>query len=271
MPSDLLSFTVPALRIVAPPPAMDPTATAASIMDALQACGLAHVERYAAPVRDFAAGKALLLAGLQGRGKTHLLRCLGVPVQHAAEDLVAGYGLDGIREWFAAWDGKPVCLDDIGAEPIATSFGAKDELMRAVAEHRIARQKARTFATTNLVGKEARIRYGDPTLSRLIGLAECHTIVGDDMRIKRASAPRPDYDAVSELARIACRMEAQCSGARPCSPCMRHVAQSLRSVFGVLRREGDAETRSDAVSRGIETAWAEIDAAGAENARGETP
>jgi hypothetical protein len=144
------------------------------------------------PIRAYLAGCGLLLSGPQGVGKTFFFRCAfkGAQafVQHCQEDVCA-WGFDGIREWFALCDGREILLDDFGAERTTVSFGQRDELMRLVVAHRAERQSGRTHVTTNLTAEQLSARYGDHTLSRILGMCRPFRIEGADRRLDWAKEP----------------------------------------------------------------------------------
>jgi len=273
MPSDQQSFAEAIARMRAKAlalpvaPSHEPTdAEVVSTLESLAGCGYVPSEQIVGMVRSFLAGDGLLLSGPTGAGKTHLLRAFGVPTQHANDNIIAQYGLDGVGEWFAFWDAKPVCLDDIGVEPLAAHFGAKDDLIIQIVGHRAERQPARTFATTNLTADEICARYGERTLSRLLGMCKPFKFAGADWRKRRPGRSVAGYDSLLAIAKTAALVEWRASGVRPASTCMRQVAETLRGAFGIVRRADGSDPRGDAVCRGIEAAWAEIDAAGGADA-----
>lgn len=136
------------------------------------------------PVRDFLAGYGLLLTGKTGIGKTFLMRCLGVRV--CITDEIADYGLRQIHLWHEQYDGFEVCIDDLGCERIVSEYGTKDDLLKAVIAHRSEKQRGRTHFTTNLSAEALAERYGDRTLSRIMGMCRTHRLEGAHRR-----EPRP--------------------------------------------------------------------------------
>ena len=132
------------------------------------------------PIRAYLSGYGLLLTGRPGVGKTFLMRCLGARLHPV--DGIAAYGLRGIGDWYSWTDGKDLCIDDLGAEPVIAEYGAKEDLMKLVIAHRAERQKGRTSVTTNLTSEEIAERYGDRTLSRLLGMCKAFKMIGTNKR-----------------------------------------------------------------------------------------
>jgi len=132
------------------------------------------------PIRDFLAGYALLLSGKAGVGKTFLVRSLGVRI-YTVDDVLS-YGLRRLRTFFDWTDGHNICIDDIGAEGVTHEYGAKDDVIKTVIAHREGRQDGLTHVTTNLDSTAIRERYGDRTLSRLLGMCKPHRMTGENRR-----------------------------------------------------------------------------------------
>jgi len=150
-------------------------------------------EQIVEPIRAFLAGYSLLLTGDAGLGKTFLMRCLRVR-SYAAENIV-DYGLSRIHQWYDWTDERDICIDDLGSERTVAEYGAKDDVLKAVIDHRIDHQTdrhdptnlkpprtGRTHVTTNLNAAQIASRYGDRTLSRLLGMCKPFTFTGKNMR-----------------------------------------------------------------------------------------
>ena len=137
---------------------------------------IAHIE----PIRTYLAGKGVALIGETGVGKTFLMQALGARIYLAAD--IASNGLRGLPQWFEWTDGHALCIDDLGAEHTVNEFGNKAEVMAQVIAHRLERQGGVTHVTSNLSAKQVAGRYGDRTLSRLLGMCTPHTLEGLDMR-----------------------------------------------------------------------------------------
>ena len=119
--------------------------------------------------------------GKAGVGKTFLMRCMGVRIYNADE--IVDYGLSRIHVWYEWTDGgAPICIDDVGSERIVTEYGAKDDVLKAVLAHREGSQQGITHVTTNLDADGIAARYGDRTLSRLLGMCKPFTLGGISQR-----------------------------------------------------------------------------------------
>jgi hypothetical protein len=131
----------------------------------------AYIERY-----------GIMLTGAAGTGKTMLMGILiGTRrIQHAQRD-IADCGIDGIAQWFEWRDDKTVCIDDLGAERVANSYGSKEDILRLVIERRAAGRKI-THVTTNLTSDQIRARYGDRILDRLLGMCKVFQMQGASKR-----------------------------------------------------------------------------------------
>jgi DNA replication protein DnaC len=136
-------------------------------------------------VRVILSGRGVMLSGFAGRGKTFLIRCMGIRIYDCKE--ICEYGLSRISSWYEWTDGHAVCIDDIGSEHVVSEYGSKDELVRAIVAHRSDHQRATTHVTTNLPSTDIVDRYGDRTLSRLVGMCVPFKITGDDWRMKRGN------------------------------------------------------------------------------------
>ena len=134
-------------------------------------------------IRAYLSGHALLLSGDPGVGKTFLMRCLHGRLRTAAE--IAGYGLAQLWMFYSWTDAYDIVIDDLGAEPMVSEYGAKEDVLKAVIAHREP-LKFRTHITTNLTAEQIAKRYGDRTLSRLIGMCRAFKLTGPDMRGKAA-------------------------------------------------------------------------------------
>ena len=132
------------------------------------------------PVRAYASGYGILLAGNAGIGKTFLMQCLRARLYTATS--IAEYGLAAIAKWFSWTDGHDVCIDDIGTESIVSEYGAKDDVLKRVIAHRAEQQRGRTSITTNLDAAAIKERYGDRTLSRILGMCKAFRMDGANRR-----------------------------------------------------------------------------------------
>jgi DNA replication protein DnaC len=147
-------------------------------------------EQIVEPVRAYLSGYGILLSGDAGIGKTMLMQCLGARLYHV--ERITAYGLTNIEAFYSWTDGAPICIDDLGAERTLTEYGNRDDLLKHVIDHRArgtyidehARMKpmGRTSVTTNLTGKQIRERYGDRTLSRLLGMCKSFPMKGANQR-----------------------------------------------------------------------------------------
>lgn len=132
------------------------------------------------PIRAYLSGYGLLLTGETGVGKTFLMRCLGARLRPVAG--ITAYGLRCIENWYSWTDGTDLCIDDLGAEPVLSEYGTKEDLMKLVIAHRAERQNGRTSVTTNFTAGEIAARYGDRTLSRLLGMCKAFALTGTNRR-----------------------------------------------------------------------------------------
>ncbi len=132
------------------------------------------------PIRDYMTGYGVLLSGPAGVGKTFLMQLLKGHLRPVSE--IMRYGLRDLHVWFDWTDGHEVCIDDLGAEPVTSEYGAKEDIMKLVITHRADRQSGRTSITTNLKADQIAQRYGDRTLSRILGMCKPHTIGGGNRR-----------------------------------------------------------------------------------------
>jgi len=137
-------------------------------------------EQIIEPIRAFLSGYGIILSGDAGLGKTFLMKCLGVRMY--AVNGIAEYGLRSIANWYEWTDGNDLCIDDLGAEAVTAEFGAKDDVLKIAIAHRSERQSGRTSITTNLSSEEIVERYGDRTLSRILGMCKPFHFDGANMR-----------------------------------------------------------------------------------------
>ena len=163
---------------VEPAPASD-EAVAAKIAE-LAAQGYRPSEQIVEAVRDYLTGYGILLTGKAGVGKTMLMTCLHSRLRNVEE--IVGYGLRHIGTWYEWTDGTDMTIDDLGAESTTVEYGAKEDLLKLVIAHRAERQRGRTCITTNLTAEEIAGRYGDRTLSRILGMCRPHAFDGDNAR-----------------------------------------------------------------------------------------
>jgi len=142
------------------------------------------------PIRAYLSGYGVLLSGEAGIGKTFLMKALGCRL-YRVED-IADYGLREISKWYEWTDGNNLCIDDLGAEGVVSEYGAKDDVMKMVIAHRAERQKGRTSITTNLDSDKIAERYGDRTLSRILGMCKPFRMEGISMRKPEQQAKESD-------------------------------------------------------------------------------
>ncbi len=127
--------------------------------------------------------RGLMLVGKAGCGKTMFFKC-GVwswPVVSAAHivdchKLCGGKFCDefeyrAFRAWDSEQDRMPLCIDDLGQEPIAVSFGQREEVLDAVLCKRYRWWQEHgwpeTCITSNLTIAELDKRYGRRVTDRL--------------------------------------------------------------------------------------------------------
>jgi len=180
-----------ALAKVTGTPVVKPLATdnaVALAITTLAAKGYRPSMQIVEPVRDYLSGYGVLLCGKAGVGKTFLMRCLGSRLRSVEE--ITGYGLRQIGVWYEWTDGTDLTIDDLGAEATLAEYGAKEDLLKLVIAHRAERQTGRTSITTNLSAPEIAKRYGDRTLSRILGMCRAHTMTGSNARKPRVHKNR---------------------------------------------------------------------------------
>ena len=140
-------------------------------------------EQIISPLRAYSSGYALLLSGDAGVGKTFLMRCLGVRLYVC--DTIIDYGIANLHKWYSWTDGNDLCIDDLGSERIVAEYGQKDDVLKAVISHRCdwqGRKHGKTHVTTNLTAEQIAARYGDRTLSRLLGMCKAFVLTGENRR-----------------------------------------------------------------------------------------
>jgi DNA replication protein DnaC len=183
MPETLQETIARLVKEMSTPKAEKPLVDDAQVqqrMVALASAGYIPSAQVTEAVRTYMSGYGVLLSGSVGIGKTFLMKSLGVRLYKA--DDIADYGLNRIHNWYEWTDGHELCIDDLGTERVVAEFGAKDDVMKAVIAHRCEGQKARTHFTTNLTGKQIAERYGDRTISRLLGMCKAFKFTGDSKR-----------------------------------------------------------------------------------------
>jgi len=165
-----------------PKPAATDEAVAMQI-ESLARLGYKPSEQIVEAVRDYLGGYGVLLSGPAGVGKTMLMCCLGSRIRHVEE--ITSYGLRQIGLWYEWTDGTDMTIDDLGAESTTAEYGAREDLLKLVIAHRAERQAGRTCLTTNLTAQEIADRYGDRTLSRILGMCRAHTFGGVNARVPK--------------------------------------------------------------------------------------
>lgn len=131
-------------------------------------------------IRAHMDGYGVLLTGPAGVGKTFLMKCLGVRIYTSTG--IASYGLRGLSDFHEATQKGPICIDDLGIESIVSEWGAKDDVLKTFIAYRAERVTARTYITTNLSSEEITDRYGDRTLSRIMGMCKAFKLTGTNRR-----------------------------------------------------------------------------------------
>lgn len=152
----------------------------ASAILRLGTMGYEPSEQIVETVRAYLSGYGVLLCGPAGVGKTFLMRCLGVRLRPV--DDVLRYGLRDIHNWYEWTDNTNLCIDDLGAEHVVSEYGAKEDLLKLVIAHRAEHQGGRTSITTNMTSDEIAARYGDRTLSRILGMCKPFKLTGGNRR-----------------------------------------------------------------------------------------
>lgn len=161
-----------------PPRASD--AQVAECITTLAEAGYRPSMQIVEAVRDYLTGYGVLLSGPAGVGKTMLMRLLGSRVR-GVDDIVS-YGLRQLHVWYEWTDNTDLTIDDLGADTTTAEYGAKEDLLKLVIAHRAERQRGRTCITTNLAAAEIADRYGDRTLSRILGMCRVHVFAGKNQR-----------------------------------------------------------------------------------------
>lgn len=124
-------------------------------------------------------GKWFIVMGNFGSGKTFLFQVLSEWIalynntrkkRHqvlSVHDLKSKYKQVG-DDAFSEWNGRNICIDDLGAESITKHFGEEEDIMRRFLEQRYnLRHKVTTDIITNLTMAELAERYGARVESRL--------------------------------------------------------------------------------------------------------
>jgi DNA replication protein DnaC len=140
--------------------------------------------------------RGLLLWGPAGLGKTHYLRTMLPAIRMAtAPDVVRfWHESDGALEvtlWKAWRYGEefdlqhPVCLDDLGQEPMSVSYGQREEFADRLLSRRyeaFKRNGVRTYVTTNLTPAALEARYGRRVTDRLAEMCAWVEFAGKSAR-----------------------------------------------------------------------------------------
>lgn len=156
-------------------------------------------------LKHSAATKGLCLSGQCGTGKTVALRLLAKWT--GAHYLTASLAVELYRANPQVWEETIVpalptyscgetywpdlVIDDLGAEPTAASYGQKSEAMAGLVDLRDAyyqKRGGRLHVATNLVQSEIEARYGQRTLSRLLGMCHWREWGGEDGRTAAVGA-----------------------------------------------------------------------------------
>lgn len=138
-------------------------------------------------VRAHLSGFGVLLTGAAGVGKTFLMRCMGVRL-YTANKIASEYGIRGLTDFHEGTRDLPICIDDLGIEATVSEWGAKDDVLKTLIAYRAERGKARTYVTTNLSSEGITDRYGDRTLSRIMGMCKAFKLTGTNRRAPQREA-----------------------------------------------------------------------------------
>lgn len=127
--------------------------------------------------------KGLLCSGTVGRGKS-VLCCKALPVilnrcLRLIANVIDAPDLNTQEVFNAAKKHAITVIDDIGIEPESYGVLKLNEIVKAAEDN-----GRLLIITTNLTGREIESRYGERTLSRLIGMCKCIRFQGEDMRRK---------------------------------------------------------------------------------------
>jgi DNA replication protein DnaC len=151
-------------------------------------------------------GKGLLFAGPTGVGKTHLTagilrrwaangrRCLFSTVPELLADLWVCRNDSGLQEAVMRLGRvEALFLDDLGAERKGSSWDREwaGEQVFKILNRRDLEKPALTVASTNYGTREQLVeRFGERTVSRLLGLCEWCPVDGPDYRVERGGQAR---------------------------------------------------------------------------------
>jgi hypothetical protein len=167
-------------------PRPEPTAAQiAAIVQRLARHGYEPSEAHLPIIADLLRGHGVLISGEAGRGKTFFFSALRFRIVTAEE--IISWGIAGLPRFHEQWDGDCLTIDDLGAERESVEWGARDDLIKSVIAHRAEKQNGRTHITTNLTAAMIRARYGDRTLSRILGMCKPHKLSGLDRRWQKAA------------------------------------------------------------------------------------
>lgn len=128
-------------------------------------------------------GKGLLCIGNCGRGKT-LMCCKIIPciTRYWANKLVYCYTANELGQRLKdAKAKKLLCIDDIGTEGVYNSYGNKVYAFPEIVDD-AERTGKLLLVTTNMSYDELKVRYGERTVDRLIGMCRVVPFDGDSLR-----------------------------------------------------------------------------------------
>lgn len=133
--------------------------------------------------------RGLMLFGSNGRGKSLICsNILPVIFQYYLKENYVNIGANYLKEldtnavtYFDLWSTKPIIIDDVGVESIASDYGEKRDYFSDVVDH-AERKKRLLIFSTNLTPKDISERYGLRTLDRLRAIVKAIKFNGESLR-----------------------------------------------------------------------------------------
>lgn len=181
--SDIIRETVARMQDDAQEPTLASDEEVARKVAQMAERGFIPGEQWVEPIRAYLSGFGVMLAGDTGVGKTFFFTCLQGRVRSVEE--IVDHGFKYLREWYSWTDGSDIVIDDLGSEPVTVEYGARDDLLKTVISHRDGLANVRTHITTNLSAEGISARYGDRTLSRILGMCKAFRLDGESRRQAR--------------------------------------------------------------------------------------